>query len=236
MSNRLTQMLSLAALSAALALAACNRGDDGNLAALDNELVGNDVDPALTSALQDQILVDPALANQSNRNAVRPPATPAQAQYPAPQPVDSAAAAAPAGGRQVPGSAPAGAQKASAALSEGGAACGTNAPFDYNPAWASRMVAAFPLYPGAKIDEAAGHDDGDCRMRVVTFTTGDGFQRVLDWYNTKAVRAGYSSEHQVRGGDHVLAGVNQADGGAFYLIVTPAQNGSQVALIANNGR
>jgi hypothetical protein len=228
MRNRLTQLLSLTALTAALALAACNRNDEGNLAALDNQLVGNDADPALTSALQDQILVDPGLVNQSNRNAVRPPAAPAQAQYPAPQPASSNAAA--------PGAPPASAQKASATLSEGGAACCTNLPFDYNPAWANRMSAAFPLYPGAKIDEAAGHDEGDCRMRVVTFATGDGFQRVLDWYNTRAVRAGYSSEHQVRGGDHVLAGVNQADGGAFYLIVTPGQNGSEVALIANNGR
>jgi hypothetical protein len=235
---KLTRLLSFSALSAALALAACNRGDEGNLASLDNQLVGNDADPALTSALQDQILVDPSLANQSNRAAVRPAETPTQAQYPAAQP---GAKPAPTAGPQKAGggtATPAAqhAPLANVAGGQGGAACGGSAAFDYNPAWANRMSAAFPLYPGAKVSDAAGHNEGGCRMRVVTFTTGDGFQRILDWHNTRAVRAGYSSEHQIRGGDHVLAGTNPADGGAFYLIVTPGETGSEAALIANNGR
>jgi hypothetical protein len=40
----------------------------------------------------------------------------------------------------------------------------------------------------------------------------------------------------LRDGDHVLAGANAKDNGAFYLIVTPKAKGSEVALIANNGR
>ena len=84
MPNRLSNLLRCTALAVALALAACGADQDaGNLASLDNSLVGNDADPALTSALQDQIAVDPNLVNQSNRNAVRPPETPTQAQYPA---------------------------------------------------------------------------------------------------------------------------------------------------------
>ena len=46
---------------------------------------GKDADPALTSTLEDQILVDPALAQQSNNNTVRPSETPTQAQYPLPE-------------------------------------------------------------------------------------------------------------------------------------------------------
>jgi hypothetical protein len=225
MAKRATSTLIATALAATLALGACSRADDGNLASLDNELIGNDADPALTSALQDQIAVDRSLAQQSNRNAVRPPETPAQAQYPT------------AGGGQAKGgTAQQQAQLASVARGEGGAACGSNAPFDYNPAWANRLSTNFPLYPGGRITEAAGSNQGDCRVRVVTFTTGDTYQRVLDWYHTRAVRAGYSSEHQLRESDHILAGAKEQDGGAFYLIVTPRRSGSEVALIANNGR
>src|ERR1044071_4368852 len=83
MPNRVSTLLRFTVLAGALALAACgSKKEGGNLASLDNSLVGNDADPALTSALQDQIAVDPNLVNQSNRNAVRPPETPTQAQYP----------------------------------------------------------------------------------------------------------------------------------------------------------
>jgi hypothetical protein len=236
MPHRAHQLLRLTALAAALALAACNRGaEEGNLASLDNQLAGNDVDPALTSALADQISVDPTLANQSNRNAVRPPETPTQAPYPAAQAGGAAKgtpAAAKAGGetdRQHD-------QLAGTARGEGGAACGSRIPFNYDLRWANRLSPVFPVYPGAKVTEAAGSDQGDCRVRVATFTAAVGFQQLLDWYHTRAVRAGYSSEHQIRGGDHILAGTNERDGGAFYLIVTPRRNGSEVALIANKGR
>src|SRR6478672_1934495 len=72
-----------AALAGLLALAACGSGDQNNLAEMDNSLIGNGADPALTSALEDQILVDPNLTQQSHPNQARPPATPVQAQYPA---------------------------------------------------------------------------------------------------------------------------------------------------------
>ena len=52
-------LLRSAALAGLLALAACSRGAENNLAEMDNSLIGNGADPALTSALEDQILVDP---------------------------------------------------------------------------------------------------------------------------------------------------------------------------------
>ncbi|HEX2763356.1 MAG TPA: hypothetical protein VHM92_05855 [Allosphingosinicella sp.] len=201
------------ALAAALALSACSDDKKGdNLADL-----GNDADPALTSALNDQILVDPNLANQSNRNAVRPPATPLQAGYPPPDKGEGAAASA-------------------AAAVQGGNGCSDASKFDYNSNWAGRLSAAFAVYPGGKVSEAAGNDKDGCRTRVVSFETAQGWQGVLDWYHTRAVKAGYSSEHQVREGDHILAGTNEKDGGAFYLIATPKGSGSEVSLITNNGR
>ena len=75
----------LAALGCAVALAGCGKKEEpaNNLAALDRQLVANNADPAVTSALNDQILVDSNLATQSNRNAARPAPTPAGAPYPA---------------------------------------------------------------------------------------------------------------------------------------------------------
>jgi hypothetical protein len=216
MIDRAIPLLRLTALTAALALAACNKsGSEGNLADL-----GNDADPAVTSALNDQILVDENLATQSNKNAARPAPTPAGAPYPVPDASPSAS------GKPSP---------APAALA-GAKGCSDARRFDYNMAWANKLAPNFPVYPGAKVLEAAANNQSGCSTRVVTFATADNWQRVLDWYHTRAVGAGYSSEHQLRDGDHILAGANESDNGAFYLIVTPKPSGSEVALIANNGR
>ena len=201
-----------AALAALLALAACSGSGENNLAAIDNDLLANGADPALTSALEDQILVDPNLVQQAHPNTVRPPETPVQAQYPA--------------GSAAP-------QQASA--TDGAAANGACAgPFQNGVQWAGRLPAGFPAYPGGRITEAAGNDGGRCR--VVTFTTADRYDRVLGFYQDVVARAGFTAEHQQRGEDHVLGGVNAGTDGAYYLIVTPRPNGSEVALIVNNGR
>jgi hypothetical protein len=219
-------IIRILAVAGALSLGAC-RDNQSELANLDNQIIGNDADPALTSALEDQIMVDPALTQQSNRNAVRPPESPTQAQYPLPQ------------GGQRPAARPAavrgsgaGARAGVGTPGVGGAGCGPD--FDYNMQWARRLPAPFDVYPGSRITDAAGADTAECKARVVTFTTADAPQRVLDYYAGRAAGAGYSAEHQRRAGDHILAGTNGGDG-AFYLIVTPARGGSDVALIASQG-
>lgn len=211
MTDRAYSTLRLTALAAVLALSACGwfRGDEKVDAA-------NDSDPEIASALNDQILVDGNLDNQSNRNAGRTAAGPANSTYPA---SDAAA--------------PGGTATATAAL---GKNCADPARFDYNMGWAKRLAPNFPVYPGGRVTEAAANNSSGCSTRVVTFTTAQAWQPILDWYHTKAVRAGYTSEHQLRDGDHVLAGANAKDNGAFYLIVTPKPKGSEVALIANLGR
>ena len=211
---------SAALATALLALAGCGRGDDNNLAAIDNELLANGADPALTSALEDQILVDPNLVQQAHPNTVRPPETPVQAQYPA--------------GSAAEGAGRGGARQASAATgaASGGGDCGGD--FQYGAQWANRLPAGFTLYPGGQITEAAGSSGGKCR--VVTFRTADRFDRILSYYRDVAARAGFTAEQQVRGADRVMGGVNAETDGAYYLIVTPQANGSEVALIVNNGR
>lgn len=199
-----------AALAGLLTLAACNSGDGNNLAEMDNSLIGNGADPALTSALEDQILVDPNLVQQSNPNTVRPPETPVQAQYPA--------------GGQTP--------TASGGDAATLSACGV--PFSYGNQYASRLPAQFPMYPGGRLTEAAASDRGDCHIRVVTFATADPVNRVLEHYRSLAARGGFSAEQQARGADQILGGTS--GDAAYYLIVTPTRAGSDVALIVNNGR
>lgn len=202
-----------------LAVAGCgNAAPDNDLAAIDNELIANAVDPALTGALQDQLSVDPSLSQQANPNSARPPEAPVQAQYPADAgPGQDGAQTRTAGGPAPPPSA---------------AICG--AGFAYGNEWANRMPAEFPAYNGGRITEAAGNDHGGCRMRVVSFTTADAPQRVIDNYRGLVTRAGYSAEQQERGGDQVLGGTRGDS--AYYLIVTPQGTGSDVSLIVNNGR
>jgi hypothetical protein len=223
MQTLLRPTLRSAAFASLFALAACGGSSDNNLAALDNELLANGADPALTSALEDQILVDPNLVQQAHPNAVRPPESPVQAQYPAGSAADGAR-------RAVAGSS----SDARVSFVAGEpTACG--ARFDYGAQWANRLPAEFPLYPGARVTEAAGNNTGNCRMRVVTFHTADPNDRVLAHYHALAARAGYSVEQQQRGGDRVLGGTNSRTDGAYYLIVTPAEGGSDVALIVNYG-
>ncbi len=223
MPNAVAPCLKSAALAALLALAACESSEDANIAALDNELMANGADPALTSALEDQIMVDPNLVQQAHPNAVRPPETPVQAQYPSGDAGDAQ------GGSRV--------RRVTAATGAAAgerSACGT--PFNYGPQYAARLPSEFPAYPGGRVTEAAGSDRGDCHVRVVTFRTADPANRVLEYYRSLASRGGFSAEQLQRGGDQVLGGVNQATDGAYYLIVTPQDRGSEVALIVNNGR
>jgi hypothetical protein len=226
MPSRAVMLFRLTAFSAVFALAACSQGSVANDAA-----AVNDADPALTAALEDPILTDQDLVQQSNRHNVRPPELPTRAEYPG---LRTASAT----GTHPPGAGPRphGAPSAPAPGSCGAGRTGGPASFSYGMEWALRLPAAFPPYPGGRVTEAAGQDGGECRVRVVTFRTSDGYQRVIDWYQQRAVAAGYSAEHQARGRDHVLGGVHPASNGAYYLIVTPIAGGSEVALIVNNGR
>lgn len=240
---------------AALALVACGSAnpDEANLDTLDAELTNNaDAkqparDPALMSALQSQIMVDPALAQQSNADAVRPAGQP----YAAPVPADATAAPQPA-------QAPAGplmkapepradcpsCDTAKQAVTLGGLAARQKTPrtaqcvggLRYSAAWANRLPTDVPLYPRSRLVEAAGNDSGGCTLRAASFVTDASVQQVIDWYYTRTTGVGYQSEHQAQGGEHVLGGNRQRDQAAFILFARPRDGGgSEVDLIANTG-
>lgn len=229
-----------------LALAGCGGADMANNTLSDAEL-GNAADPALTGALQDQIMVDPQLGRQANGDAIRPPSQPYSGGVPDDavaangSKVDTAGllkAPAPVSGKECPQCV---AARESVTLA-GIAARQTNArtkacagSLKYSARWAQRLPADLPLYPQARVTEAAGAQ-GNCALRVVSFSAAQPMETLLDWYYTKAVRAGYSAEHQVDGAQHILGGTRARDDGAYVLFLTARKDGgTDVDLVANNG-
>ncbi|TPG40303.1 hypothetical protein EAH79_10160 [Sphingomonas koreensis] len=232
-----------------LLLGACHsRQDARNLDSLDNQLTSaNAADPALAGALNDQIMVDPALTQQANGVAVRPPAKP----YSAEVPPDATAAGGGDGGgrlRQAPepkaGAACPGCATTKGAMTLGALAARQQSPrtgacaanVHYSAAWAARL-GDLPVYPGANVSEAAGANGNGCALRVVSFTTPQPITRVIDWYYTQATKAGYSADQQSDGSQRVLGGTRARDDGAYVLFVRAhAGGGSDVDLVVNNGR
>ena len=242
-----------------VALAACGGGDpQRNLDSLDAELTdgngsGNARDPAMMAALQDQIMVDPALAAQSNTDAVRPPAQPYSGALPADgiavadksAPATTAAATSeklkstPAAKGDCPNCTAARESLTLGALaarqkSPDTASCA--AALGYSTRWAARLPGDLPLYPDARVIEAAGNNNGSCRVRAVSFASSSPLQKVLDFYYTRASNAGYSAEHQADGAEHVLGGTRARDDAAFAIFFTPRPDGgTNVDFLANRG-
>jgi hypothetical protein len=108
----------------------------------------------------------------------------------------------------------------------------------YSTGWAQaqRLPADLPLYPDARVDEAAGAVANGCRLRIVSFSTGASVQTVLDYYYGRLTAAGYSAEHQADDGQHVLGGTRGRDGAAYVIYLETRGDGrTEVDLVANNG-
>jgi hypothetical protein len=73
--------------------------------------------------------------------------------------------------------------------------------------WAARMPAAFPVYPRGAVQDAAGTDRGDCKLRVIEFVTPVPLDEVIDFYYTRARAAGFSAKHSRGEGEAVLSGL-----------------------------
>lgn len=229
-----------------LALAGCSGTDTANNMLSDAEL-GNAADPALTGALQDQIMVDPQLGRQANGDAIRPPDQP----YSGGVPSDAVAAngekidtagllktPAPVSGKECPQCVAARESVTLAGIAarqKNARTRGCAGSLKYSASWAQRLPADLPLYPQARVTEAAGAE-GNCALRVVSFSAAQPMQTLLDWHYTRAVRAGYSAEHQLDGAQHILGGTRGRDDGAYVLFLTPRKDGgTDVDLVANNG-
>jgi len=236
------------ALPALILLAGCSRAPEpaGDLDSLDRELAqatgpGNVRDPALTAALADQIMVDPALTQSSNEHAIRPAPRPDSAPIPpevAPtDPVETASLRTPpAPSATCPDCKAKAGTLTPAALAQrqrNPATAGCAARVGYSAAWATRLPDALPLYPGARVTEAAGTDANGCALRIVSFTTGAPPAKAIGFYYTRATAAGFSAEAQAQGAMRVLGGTR---GEAAYVIyATPRAGGSEVDLVVNGG-
>lgn len=239
---------------ASLALSACGVGQDD-----EKNRTAADIDPAMSIALEDELLVDPDLVETGNINNALDPSGPnsgAQPKAVGASSADSRAEAA----SQIGGSglltAPepvimedsdclgCDGDRTGATLSakadidagkRGKPAC--DGKLQYNAKWATRMPAGFKVYPRAVVKEAAGVDGGDCSIRAVTFTTKVDIKDVVDYYYTRARNNDYSAEYKLRDGEHALGGIRDQDDGAYVIFLRRLSNGlTEVDIVANNGR
>ena len=217
--------------SALLALPACSsdKAADTKVNKLDERLLGKgNADPVLTAALEDQIMVDPSLANMSNRNAVRT----ADAPMTAPMPLETTGPNAAAERHDAPTLGQIAANQAKAARDKF-AGCGLDVGYSFT--WAAKLPADLPLYPRARVEEAAGSDMPGCKLRAVTFTTPAPARAVIDFYIGQSKRAGFASSTEAKGKE-TLVGGTRTDGAAYYVVVTPAEAGGTIVdLVLNNG-
>ena len=236
-------------LIATAPLAGCRDNPDAkaDLAPLDDGLTNSD--PAVKGALEDKIMVDPKLTGQANKNAAGPGNKPVDGGVPGVA-GGKAATAAEAAAAQAAGKLLA-APKALPFAENCDGTCGKrpvtigglardqqkgscDAKLTYGNAWADRLPAAFKVYPRATLREAAGVAGGKCNIRVVNFQTAASMQAVLDYYHTMAVRAGYSSDHRVKGDEHMLGGTK---GDLAYVVMLRRDGGmTDVDLVASGGK
>lgn len=213
-------------------LAACGGGEDkASLNQLDSKLGGKgDVDPALTAALEDQIMVDPTLSAQANEDSIRPPTEPNQSPIPADRDAAQTGSAATAsqtlGGLAV--------DQASGDNKKQFTGCSLDV--QYSADWSNRLPVDVPLYPQARVSEAGGSDNENCKLRAVTFGTAAAPRALVDFYATVAKRGSFAVGQKTAGAETTVSGTRANDGSAFYAIIQPNGSGSSVDLVTNRGR
>jgi hypothetical protein len=223
---RIVGLVFMATLS--LSLAACGGAADNKseLDKLDSKLGGKgDADPALTAALEDQIMVDPELAAQSNDDSIRPPNEP----YSGAVPPGEGSATGPAG--QTLGVLAT--QQAQAAKDKFN---GCSLDIAYSIQWANRLPVELPLYPKARVNEAAGSDYQGCSLRVASYTAPAPPREVASYYLTLAKRAGFREGVTRDGKGLMVSGWRPNDGAAFYALMNPSGTGTSVDIVSNRGR
>jgi len=176
-------------------------------------------DPAVSAALNEQLMTDPDLARSNADNRVLAGGGPAAAPIPledrSPEAVERARADAARllGAAPPPPPPPAGpalpplprdtlALAAAAALGPDAKPC--IARLGYGFAWAARMPAALPIYPRGHAQDAAGVDGAGCALRAVNFVTPVPAGEVVAFYLAAARRAGLTPEYRLAGPDHVV--------------------------------
>lgn len=246
----------LCAAALPFTIAACGKAktDKDAIAALDEKLVGKGSDPAMNAALDDRILIDPNLADASNMTTVAEAVKPLNGALPADNGYEGSTATAAdlADTKIMRAPAPKivaaenctgcgetravtlGGLARDQGISRKKGAC--DAKMQYGAIWATRMPAAFPVYPKGRVKEAAGVAGAPCNIRVVSFTTSAAMQDVVDYYYSRARRAGFTADYEIRAGEHMLGGTRASDDGAYVVTFGRAPGGqTSVDLVANNG-
>jgi hypothetical protein len=201
-------------------------------------------DPALSGALDEQIMVDPALAGQDGAVVAGPNKVelPPEQRSPAAIAAAMAEASKLAGGAIQPAPAALGGKVSS--LVEGAATAAQVAEaartgkvdcsgkVEYSMNWVNSLPKPLAVYPRGAVQEAAGTDRDGCSLRVVSFATPVPAADVIDFYATRVRAAGYSVEHQMDDADHVLGGKK---GVAAYLVYArKLENGlTEVDIVAS---
>ncbi len=255
-------MILCAALALPLSVTACGKqaADAAKIEKLDEALIGKGSDPAMNVAVQDRILIDPNLTDSANINAVKAPDMPLNGALPSDTGSDDISrAGTTASFEELNSSKMMRAPKPTVIAAEDCKSCGDNRPvtlgamaeeqgvkrgkgtcdakLQYGATWATRMPPEFPIYPAGRVQEAGGVDGGICDIRVASFNTNAAMQDVVDYYYTRAKRSGFSADYEIRGGEHVLGGTRDSDGGAYVITLNRfAGGGTSVDIVANNGR
>ncbi|MFM2410818.1 MAG: hypothetical protein RL481_1646 [Pseudomonadota bacterium] len=258
-----TIAVALAVGISSLTLSACGSNDEKakGIEALDEKLAGKGSDPAMNAALEDRILVDPELSESANSNMVKVTDKPLEGAVPPDTSYEgdmSSSDVAPSMGKLMRAPKPrvvadtgsdggctsCGAAGRGQTLEDMAAMHGTRRgkgtcadKLQYGAAWSTRMPAEFPIYPKGRVKEAGGVEGGMCDIRAVSFSTTASMESVADYYYTRAKRAGYSADYELRKGEHIMGGTRDNDGGAFVVFLNPLPGGgTAVDLVANNGR
>lgn len=210
-------------------------------------------DPAISAALNEQLMTDPDLARSNPENRALAGGGPASAAIPLEDRSPEAIARARADARQLlggraPTPAPPPASGAGPDLGHGGgataaltaiAALGGDAAarscaarLEYGFVWAARMPQAVPIYPRGHAQEAAGTDRDGCALRVVNFLTPVPAAEVIDFYWTVAGRASLPAQHRLAGSDHAVIARGKA-GQAVVFVRTRADGLTEVDLVTS---
>lgn len=200
-------------------------------------------DPAMSKALDEQIMIDPDLVDQNMASSainISSPDGSLPTNETGPQALADARAAAliEIGG---PGKMLKAPEPASEGLPAGaGAAAASKCAVEAEDTmqWAARMPPAFPVYPHGAVQQASGTDASgtdalDCALRIITFITPVPGGEVIDYYYTRAMRAGFSA-HRVRDGEEdILSG--DKGSAAYKLSVKDAGSGATKVELVTRG-
>ncbi|MXP08885.1 hypothetical protein [Pseudoblastomonas halimionae] len=224
----------------ALALAACSDNED----TADTQ---GEQDPATAGALGEDIMVDPDRIDQAGKDGVLKGGDPASAAIPMDpetrEQVNKAREEARqllGGGRIADAPAPGDGFTdtlvgAAQAIQRGNSGVNCASGAEYSATWADRMPEPFTVYPRGAVLEAAGNDEQGCALRVTEFTTAVPAQDVVNFYNARARKAGFSASLMRDEEGGTVIGGRKGDA-AYYIAVDKREDGlTLVQLMARAG-